>query len=644
MDSRVAAALTGLLRAATAVEEELELIRGSNPRQGFPHEYLVDSLPRQGNIHDRTVSFGEELIALPPEYAVTTLTATSKQLASLHTASQALRSAVEWSSKFSAIDWWVARRMNELGLEDTRVLVAPGALGDFSIERTSRFREVLIEMGEGGRLLSDENQELSAEFHQYRDQLANIHLLKVPPSDGISPAWHPLVLGHEVAHLKYTDLAVREWTSQVPREGQPQLVDAAISAADSYAGKTGVQLVTRSSWLHQLERWLTEIACDTVAVAFYGSAGRNSLMTILTSYAVPGASASHPPPELRIAIQDATVEADLHPHLSMDDPFASAETQATAALISLAIPLREHVRAGLAETVGPNEDVARAVASTAHSDLASGLLPSSNEWPEGDVSSLATAIESGLVRGLWQQYQFLSQTLPYSEPAVRRTVDFVSQAIDAVEFAARFDATRIEAGVEAEERMPIPNVLWLSAATGVHTSPPPEQGTAAHDLRLGRHFIVFQRSAISDINSLGSQVKVSAIQRAVEVGWGDEFVLHPSELVLAATFEALRLDETCFAQVLSRSSLGRLGLLSATAVQVQPGYRGCLTLELVNLANVPLRLTPGQRVAQIVPFPAGGNTAPYAGSYQDSGAKPEFSLSRNDWEAEVLRRMRSKAL
>lgn len=138
MDRRVAAASTGLLRAATAVEEELALIRAAHPRAGFPHADLVAALPDPGRLHERTRTFCEEVAELRADHALTTIMSTSKQLSSLHAAAQGMRSAVEWSSTFTAIDWWVSRRVGELGLEDKRVLVAPGRLGDFSIERSSR--------------------------------------------------------------------------------------------------------------------------------------------------------------------------------------------------------------------------------------------------------------------------------------------------------------------------------------------------------------------------------------------------------------------------------------------------------------------------------------------------------------------------
>lgn len=642
MDRRIAAASIGLLRAATAVEEELALVRSAHPRAGFPHTDLIEALPAPGQLHDQTRVFSEEVRDYPAEHALTTITSTSRQLSSLHSAAQGLRSAVEWSSAFTAIDWWVSRRVDELGLHDKRVLIAPGRLGDFSIERSSRFREVMLELGEGGRLLSGDDGELLEAFHASRERLSHIHLLRVPPSDGISPSWHPLVIGHEVAHLRFTDLRIREWLANATIEGDTALVSAAVVAAQEYAGKTGVHLVSRSKWLSQLEKWLTEVACDSVAIALYGDAGMSALRTILTAYAVPVSSASHPGPDLRFAIQEASDVGDLDQHRPQGDPFATSESQATSALIDIALALRDEVRTDLAHLVGP-VGLVDEVASTVGSALTARVLPASSDWPEGSVGENATMIESAIVRGLWSRQQQLADQLPGSEEEIRQAVTFASQAIDALEFAARFDAERADLGVEARERMPLPNVLWLSDS-GVRTRPNEVAGVPAHDLRLGRHFIVFQRSSIASIRSLIAGSELEAIQRSVEVGWGDEFVLHPGELVLAVTFECLRLDTSCAAQVLSRSSLGRLGLLSATAVQVQPGYHGCLTLELVNLANVPLRLSPGQRVAQIVPVPALGHADGYTGAYQNAGAKPQLSNAREDWDSAVLRKMTKRAL
>ncbi|WP_182378652.1 dCTP deaminase [Nocardioides sp. WS12] len=129
-----------------------------------------------------------------------------------------------------------------------------------------------------------------------------------------------------------------------------------------------------------------------------------------------------------------------------------------------------------------------------------------------------------------------------------------------------------------------------------------EPGTAASiDLRLGNRFIVFQRTGISTFNARRGN-NPRAVQRFIERPFNSPFVLHPGEVVLASALEYIALPIDVGAQVITRSSYGRLGLITATAVQVHPLYRGCLTLELVNLGTVPLTLYPGERVAQLVFF------------------------------------------
>lgn len=121
------------------------------------------------------------------------------------------------------------------------------------------------------------------------------------------------------------------------------------------------------------------------------------------------------------------------------------------------------------------------------------------------------------------------------------------------------------------------------------------------DLRLGNRFIVFQRTGISTFNARRGN-NPRAVQRFIERPFSSPFVLHPGEVVLASALEYIALPVDVGAQVITRSSYGRLGLITATAVQVHPLYRGCLTLELVNLGTVPLTLYPGERVAQLVFF------------------------------------------
>jgi deoxycytidine triphosphate deaminase len=81
---------------------------------------------------------------------------------------------------------------------------------------------------------------------------------------------------------------------------------------------------------------------------------------------------------------------------------------------------------------------------------------------------------------------------------------------------------------------------------------------------------------------------------------GGEFVLHPRQFALAATLEYIRLPRGLAGHVVGRSRWARVGLIIAMATFVHPGYSGCLTLELQNLGDIPMRLSPGFPIAQLI--------------------------------------------
>jgi dCTP deaminase len=86
----------------------------------------------------------------------------------------------------------------------------------------------------------------------------------------------------------------------------------------------------------------------------------------------------------------------------------------------------------------------------------------------------------------------------------------------------------------------------------------------------------------------------------VEVAKDEPFIIQPGEFVLAATLETITLPDDIVARVDGKSSLGRLGLLiHATAGFVDPGWTGRLTLELSNVAKMPIAVRPGMRICQI---------------------------------------------
>ena len=86
----------------------------------------------------------------------------------------------------------------------------------------------------------------------------------------------------------------------------------------------------------------------------------------------------------------------------------------------------------------------------------------------------------------------------------------------------------------------------------------------------------------------------------VEVGTGDAFILHPGEFVLGSTLERVAIPDDLVGRIEGKSSLGRLGLLiHTTAGFVDAGWDGHLTLELSNVANLPITLYPGMKIGQI---------------------------------------------
>jgi dCTP deaminase len=125
-------------------------------------------------------------------------------------------------------------------------------------------------------------------------------------------------------------------------------------------------------------------------------------------------------------------------------------------------------------------------------------------------------------------------------------------------------------------------------------------GRGAVDMRLGTEFLLLRRTHRPGVDpSTDTQEQVDRMQERVVIPFGEELWLHPRHFVLAATLEFLRLPDDMSANVVGRSSWGRLGLIVATAVFVHPGFRGCLTLELVNEGDSPIALSPGSRIAQL---------------------------------------------
>ena len=120
------------------------------------------------------------------------------------------------------------------------------------------------------------------------------------------------------------------------------------------------------------------------------------------------------------------------------------------------------------------------------------------------------------------------------------------------------------------------------------------------DVRLDRYFRVFENHRYPHIDPAEDQPDLT---RPVEPEGSEPFILHPGEFVLGSTYEIVTLPDDVAARLEGKSSLGRLGLLThSTAGFIDPGFSGHVTLELSNVATLPIKLWPGMKIGQLCFF------------------------------------------
>ena len=135
------------------------------------------------------------------------------------------------------------------------------------------------------------------------------------------------------------------------------------------------------------------------------------------------------------------------------------------------------------------------------------------------------------------------------------------------------------------------------------------------DVRVAHEFRVFHnnRRAYIDVKDANDD-----LTEVVAIPEGEAFILHPGEFVLGSTAERVALPDDLVARLEGKSSLGRLGLLiHSTAGYIDPGFDGTITLELSNVARLPISIFPGMAIGQIsflqMTTPVDN---PYRGKYQ----------------------------
>lgn len=161
------------------------------------------------------------------------------------------------------------------------------------------------------------------------------------------------------------------------------------------------------------------------------------------------------------------------------------------------------------------------------------------------------------------------------------------------------------------------------------------RGGTSIDLRLGRWFRSFKQSRSShyklwaDDLAVGDRHQPQLKTTEHFVRFGSSFILHPGRFVLGVTMEWLTLPNSISGYVTGKSSLGRHGLVIETAAGLHPHFSGCLTLELANVGEVPLAISPGMEICQIflheIAVGSGANPGSFSGQ-----RKPSIALGKSD--------------
>ncbi len=161
---------------------------------------------------------------------------------------------------------------------------------------------------------------------------------------------------------------------------------------------------------------------------------------------------------------------------------------------------------------------------------------------------------------------------------------------------------------------------------------------SSFDVRLDRYFRLFDNHKYPFIDPAEDQPELT---RLVEARADQPFILHPGEFVLGSTFELITLPDDIAARLEGKSSLGRLGLLThSTAGFIDPGFSGHVTLELSNVATLPIKLWPGMKIGQLCffrlsspaehPYGSGPYLSRYLGQRGPTASRSHLNFHRTD--------------
>lgn len=148
------------------------------------------------------------------------------------------------------------------------------------------------------------------------------------------------------------------------------------------------------------------------------------------------------------------------------------------------------------------------------------------------------------------------------------------------------------------------------------------------NLKLGNDFRIFKHISKTHIDPLEDNEDYTEL---IRINNGEAFILHPNEFVLATTNEWISVPPDLAASIDGRSSLGRLGIIIQTAAIVDAGFKGKLTLEVVNIGKMPIKLYPGMKICKLT-FHKLSNVCrkPYNGRYLGQETVTASKISKDN--------------
>lgn len=602
----------------------------------------------------------------------------------------------------------VKREMEAHGLHDYEPVLTVGPpdnyeVGPPTLIDAQRFDLYKYLFGNHDALTDSQEERDLRNLSDYR----KISVLSVPYMEGAQAIWHPIVLGHEVAHMRLHNDAMsliefrpQDWINEY-------LVELAVlleSDGDARGISHDGARITPREIQGILKNWVNEVACDLNAVRLFGPAGLTAIAQFLFAAGrkAEKSTDSHPPLSLRI---DAMTRLLLAGGDNSLPPYADAwktylegwrETLSPVyGFVSMVIQSKMDAISGRVLSWGGLYQARDREVEIAwmRDELLNGL-PGAQYCPEWTKND-GPIVPSDIINAAWaarsvvedayedrdesrgRDWDAVQRSDPRESPSPltgsmllnapgltlgqkRRRVDrLAAKALDSYDFTLMLEGAghtteRYWSAEDAEPSRPqgavisqtlIRERLALKGQHRIVISPLFEddlQDTGV-DVRLAPEFIAFRHSGTPVYDPLDNDFDPRSTQESVYKAWGEPFILHPGDLVLAATLEYVAVPFDLTAQVITRSSFGRLGLITATAVGVQPGSRGCITLELVNHGTTPIALYPGTRVAELVFFTiADPIEGAQPGKYWFSTG-PEFSRVHEDGDVAALRTLNTQS-